>query len=40
MISVIFSVIYLAIHWITDVICGALLSIAIIFLLNYFIKEE
>ncbi|MEA3457610.1 MAG: phosphatase PAP2 family protein [Candidatus Thermoplasmatota archaeon] len=38
--SVIISVIYLAIHWITDVICGTLLAIVTIFLLNQFIKDE
>lgn len=38
--SVIISVIYLAIHWITDVICGTLLAIVTIFLLNHFIKGE
>jgi len=40
MVSVILSVIYLAIHWITDVIFGALLAIAVIFILNRFIKEN
>ena len=40
MVSVILSVIYLAIHWITDVICGALLAVIVIFILNRFIKEE
>jgi len=39
MISVIVSVIYLAIHWITDILSGALLAIAVIFILNRFIKE-
>ena len=40
MISVILSVIYLAIHWITDTIFGALLAIAVILILNRFIKEN
>jgi membrane-associated phospholipid phosphatase len=40
MASVIISVIYLAIHWIIDVICGALLAIVIILLLNHYIKDE
>jgi len=40
MASVILSVIYLAIHWITDVIFGALLAIVVIFILNRFIKEK
>ena len=40
MISVILSVIYLAIHWITDVLCGALLAIVVIFLLNRLIKDK
>jgi len=40
MASVIISVIYLAIHWIMDVIFGALLAIVIILLLNYYIKDE
>ena len=40
MASVIISVIYLAIHWIMDVICGAIIAIVIIFMLNYFIKDE
>jgi len=40
MISVIIAVIYLAIHWITDVICGMLLASAVILILRHFIKEE
>jgi membrane-associated phospholipid phosphatase len=40
MVSVIISVIYLAIHWITDVIFGVLLAISVIYLLNHFIKRE
>ena len=39
MISVIISVIYLSIHWITDVIAGVLLAIGAIFILNRYIKE-
>ncbi|MCK5258896.1 MAG: phosphatase PAP2 family protein [Thermoplasmatales archaeon] len=39
MISVILSVVYLAIHWITDVIYGALLAIVVIFLLNHLIRD-
>jgi membrane-associated phospholipid phosphatase len=35
MITVIISVIYLSIHWITDVIAGALLALGAIFLVNY-----
>jgi membrane-associated phospholipid phosphatase len=40
MVSVILSVIYLAIHWITDVIFGALLATLVIFILNRLIKEK
>jgi membrane-associated phospholipid phosphatase len=36
MISVIISVIYLSIHWITDIIAGALLAIGVIFILRRF----
>lgn len=39
-VCVIISVIYLAVHWIMDVISGAALSIAAIFILNHFIKEK
>lgn len=39
-ISVILSVIYLAIHWITDVICGIILAFSVFYLLDRFIKEE
>ena len=39
MVSVILSVVYLAIHWITDVICGALIAIVVIFLLNHLIRD-
>jgi membrane-associated phospholipid phosphatase len=34
MISVIISVIYLAIHWITDVIIGAIIAVGVIFILE------
>ena len=40
MINVIISVIYLSIHWITDVITGALISIAAIYILKNYIKDE
>lgn len=39
-ISVILSVIYLAIHWITDVICGIILAFSVFYLQKRFIKEE
>jgi membrane-associated phospholipid phosphatase len=39
-ISVILSVIYLAIHWITDVICGVLLAFSVFYLQKRFIKGE
>ena len=39
MVSVILSVVYLAIHWITDVIFGALLAIVVILLLNHLIRD-
>jgi membrane-associated phospholipid phosphatase len=39
MVSVILSVIYLAIHWLTDVISGALLTVVVILILKRFIKE-
>lgn len=39
-ISVIVSVIYLAIHWITDVICGVILAFSVFYLQKHFIKEE
>ena len=39
MVSVIISVIYLVIHWISDVISGALLAIMVIFILRRYIKE-
>jgi membrane-associated phospholipid phosphatase len=40
MISVLISVVYLVIHWITDMIFGAVLAIIAIFLLNHFINKE
>ncbi|UCH71792.1 MAG: phosphatase PAP2 family protein [Thermoplasmatales archaeon] len=40
MISVIISVIYLAIHWVTDVLFGAILAIITILILRHFIKDE
>lgn len=39
MVSVILSVIYLTIHWITDVISGALLTIVVILILKRLIRE-
>jgi membrane-associated phospholipid phosphatase len=38
-ISVILSVIYLAIHWIIDVICGFILAFSVFYLQKRFIKE-
>lgn len=40
MISVIISVIYLSIHWITDVISGAILSVVVIFILKRLLRKE
>jgi len=40
MIAVIISVIYLSIHWITDVIAGALLAVGVIFILRRFMRED
>lgn len=40
MISVILSVIYLSIHWITDVICGVLIAAVVIFILHRYIGEN
>ena len=40
MISVIISVIYLSIHWITDVITGAILAVGVILILKKFMREE
>ena len=37
--SVILSVIYLAIHWITDVICGIILALSVFYLQKRLIKE-
>ena len=39
-VSVILSVIYLAIHWITDVICGVLLAFGVFYLQKKFISEK
>lgn len=39
MVSVIIAVVYLAIHWIIDIIGGVILVIVAIFLLNRFIKD-
>ena len=40
MVSVILSVIYLAIHWILDVVCGILLAATVIAILHHFMKGE
>jgi len=40
MASVLIAVLYLAIHWVTDMIFGAALAIIVIFLLNHFIDKE
>ena len=40
MILVIISVIYLSIHWLIDVISGAILSIGVILILRRYIREE
>ena len=40
MLTVITGVIYLSIHWITDVVTGALISVGVIFILRKFIREE
>ena len=40
MIAVIISVIYLSIHWITDVITGALLAVGVIFILKRFMRDK
>lgn len=40
MISVLIAVVYLAIHWVTDVIFGAALAIIVIFLLERFINKD
>jgi len=39
MIGVIISVIYLSIHWLTDVVTGGLLSLAVIFILHRYIRD-
>jgi len=39
-VSVILSVIYLAIHWITDVLCGILLAFGVFYLQKKFIQEK
>ncbi len=38
--SVILSVIYLAIHWITDVICGIILALSVFYLQKRLLKEK
>lgn len=40
MISVIISVIYLSIHWVLDVISGAVIAIGVIFIINRYMKEK
>jgi membrane-associated phospholipid phosphatase len=40
MISVIISVVYLSIHWISDVVTGALLSLGVIFILRRYIRDD
>lgn len=40
MVTVIISVIYLSIHWLTDVIAGILLALGAIFILHRYIKDE
>jgi membrane-associated phospholipid phosphatase len=40
MISVIISVIYLSIHWLTDVITGIILALGAIFILQRYIKDK
>lgn len=40
MICIIISVIYLSIHWITDVVAGALLSIIVIMILKRYMREN
>ena len=40
MVGVIISVIYLSIHWITDVIAGGLLAVGVIFILKKYMREE
>jgi len=40
MVTVIISVIYLSIHWLTDVLAGSLLALGAIFLLKRYIKDK
>jgi membrane-associated phospholipid phosphatase len=40
MVCVILSVIYLSIHWITDVITGAVISVSVIIILDRFMREK
>ncbi len=40
MITVIISVIYLSIHWLTDVLAGALLALGAIFILKRYIRDK
>ena len=40
MISVIIAIIYLSIHWITDVISGAVIAVSVIFILHRYIGEN
>ncbi len=40
MITVIMSVIYLSIHWIIDVVAGAILALGAIFILKHYIKDK
>ena len=40
MITVVISVIYLSIHWLTDVLAGALLALGAIFILKHYIKDK
>jgi len=40
MVTVIIAIIYLAIHWIIDIITGALLAVAVIFILRYIMKRK
>ena len=40
MITVIIAIIYLAIHWIVDIITGAVLSVSVIFILRYLMKKR
>ena len=40
MVSVLISVIYLSIHWLTDIITGGLLSLGVIFILRRYIKDD